>query len=295
MLFGDTQSVHAEAGDGVSLRDDAIERYGGLISRDVAKLTTLDYLSPEDRELLEQRLAPRYLRTPAYTARAPMNGRQADYLLALKREPGWGWSWVRASVEIDLALGHPAGQSALSWMTEQGVSPSAAWVTVDTACREAGIRNPTPEPTPEPPSVAPNWDTAATLDAARAERGRAVLDSSPAVVAGGGGAVAASATVAIVARDPWDRADEEPGSATRFQVSNQSGLAAIREVIERIREQHPELQTDVQRPSDQPINPPREVRRRGTGDDLRRHRQRAHEAAERARREAERGRGPYAS
>ncbi len=47
--------------------------------------------------------------------------------------------------------------------------------------------------------------------------------------------MAASATVAIVARDPWDRADEEPGSATRFQVSNQSGLAAIREVIERIR------------------------------------------------------------
>ena len=72
LLFGDTQSVHAEAGDGVSLRDDAIERHGELISRDVAKLTTLDYLSPEDRELLEQRLAPRYLRTSAYTARAPL-------------------------------------------------------------------------------------------------------------------------------------------------------------------------------------------------------------------------------
>ena len=180
-------------------------------------------------------------------------------------------------------------------MTQQGVAPSAGWAAVDNACREAGVTNPVREPTPEQPSVAPNWDTAATLDAARADRERVAVDTSRAVVAGGDRAVAASATVATAPGDSWDGGDEEPGSATRVGASDQSGLAAIREVIERIREQHPELQTDAQRASAQPISPPGDVRRRGTGDDLRRYRQRAHVAAERARREAERRRGPYAS
>ncbi len=170
LLFGDLRSVYAEAEGEIGAREDAILKYGALISRDVAKVSTLDYLSPEDRQALEERLAPRYLRTAAYTARAPMSERQASYLVALHREPGWGWSWVRASVEIDLALGRPAGQMALDWLAGQGVSPSAAWEAVDGACREAGVRNPAPQPEPEVASVAPDWDTAAVLDAARRER-----------------------------------------------------------------------------------------------------------------------------
>jgi conjugative relaxase-like TrwC/TraI family protein len=114
LLFGDAQSVHAEAEEGMSLRDDAIVRYGELISREVAKLSTLDYLTPEDRRRLEERLAPRYLRVPAYTARAPMNERQASYLVALKREPEWGWSWVR-----------PRSRSTSLSDTRRGSLPSA--------------------------------------------------------------------------------------------------------------------------------------------------------------------------
>ena len=170
LLFGDLRSVYAEAEGEIGAREDAILKYGALISRDVAKVSTLDYLSPEDRQALEERLAPRYLRTAAYTARAPMSERQASYLVALHREPGWGWSWVRASVEIDLALGRPAGQMALDWLAGQGVSPSAAWEAVDGACREAGVRNRAPQPEPEVASVAPDWDTAAVLDAAKRER-----------------------------------------------------------------------------------------------------------------------------
>jgi conjugative relaxase-like TrwC/TraI family protein len=296
LLFGDTQSVHAEAGDGVSLRDDTIERYGELISRDVAKLTTLDYLSPEDRELLEQRLAPRYLRTPAYTARAPMSGRQADFLLALKREPGWGWSWVRASVEIDLALGHPAGQSALSWMTEQGVSPQAAWTAVDGACREAGVRNPVPEPAPEVPSVAPDWDTAATVDAARTERETATTAGRQS-----GGAHPATAVPDTDASDHSVRAaGTDPPLAPqgrRPEGTQETGLATIRQVIEQIRERYPELGRRGDPPKlSAPLTPsPETTSPRPSDDQLRRHRQRAREAADRARREAQRRRGPYAS
>jgi hypothetical protein len=156
------------------LRDDAIHTHGELISRDVAKVSTLDYLSPADRSLLEERLQPRYLRTPAATLGAPMSGRQAGYLAALGRQAAGGWSWVRASVEIDAALGRPAGATALSWLTEQGVAPTTGWDAVNAACREAAIAHGTPRPAPDAPPLAPDWDTATTLDSARREREAAV-------------------------------------------------------------------------------------------------------------------------
>ena len=170
LLFGDTESVHAEAQDAVSLRDDAIHKHGELISRDVGKVSTLDYLSPADRSLLEARLHPRYLRTPTATLGAPMSERQAGYLTALGRYPAVGWSWVRASVEIDSALGRPAGGAALTWLKEQGIATSTGWDAIDAACREAGIAHRTPRPAPEAPPLAPHWDTAVTLDAAQRER-----------------------------------------------------------------------------------------------------------------------------
>ena len=174
LLFGDAESVHAEAQGAVSLRDDAIHKHGELISRDVAKVSTLDYLSPADRGLLEARLQPRYLRTPAATLGAPMSERQAGYLSALGRHAAGDWSWVRASVEIDAALGRPAGATALTWLTEQGIAPTTGWDAVDAACRDAGLDHSTPRPAPEAPPLAPGWDTATTLDAARREREAAV-------------------------------------------------------------------------------------------------------------------------
>jgi hypothetical protein len=174
LLFGDAESVHAEAQGAVSLRDDAIHKHGELISRDVAKVSALDYLSPADRGVLDARLQPRYLRTPAATLEAPMSERQAGYLSALGRQAAGGWSWVRASVEIDSALGRPAGATALNWLTEQGVAPTTGWDAVDAACREAGIAHSTPRPAPEAPPLAPAWDTVSTLDAARRGREGAV-------------------------------------------------------------------------------------------------------------------------
>ncbi|MBJ7595059.1 MAG: AAA family ATPase [Candidatus Dormibacteraeota bacterium] len=177
MLFGDLRSVYAEADGDLSAREDAIAKYGTLISRDLAKVSTLDYLDPQDRSLLVERLAPAYLRAPSLTLKAPMSDRQATYLARLHRsEPGWearpDWSWVRASVEIDLAVGHPAGDLALSWLRERGVPDLTAWKAVDAACQDATVPNPHPQPAPQiPQHVTPQWDTAAMADAARSARG----------------------------------------------------------------------------------------------------------------------------
>jgi hypothetical protein len=141
----------------------------------------------------------------------------------------------QASVEIDLALGHSAGQSAFSWLTEQGVSPSAAWAAIDTACREAGVVNATPEPLPETPSVAPDWDTAATMDAVRVERERsAAAPRKGAAVAG---------TVPAARAAGATTAGQEPEAAPRAEpcASADPGLAAIHGVIDRIRNRFPEL------------------------------------------------------
>lgn len=170
LLFGDLQSVAADVDAAESVRDDAIERYGELIGRDVGKVSTLDYLSPADRRVLEERLTPRYLRAPSLTLQAPMSERQAEYLGRLGREPQRTWGWVRASVEIDVARGHPPGQMALGWLRGQGVPAVAAWTAVDGACREAGVANGTVRPVPDAPPVGPQWDGAALLDQARAER-----------------------------------------------------------------------------------------------------------------------------
>jgi conjugative relaxase-like TrwC/TraI family protein len=241
LLFGDLGSVFAEADGEIGAREDAILKYGALISRDVSKVSTLDYLSTEDRRVLEERLAPRYMRTAAYTAKAPMSERQASYLVALKREPGWGWSWVRASVEIDLALHRPAGQMALDWMEGQGISRPAAWNAVDAACREAGVKNPMPRPESEAPSVAPDWDTAATLDAARRER-IAVLRQRAGATAGVSARAVSDAPAVTVTTSADERSGEE-------------GLAHIREVLCRIQERLSQ-------------SSPEAMRRHGDGTDL---------------------------
>ncbi len=222
-----------------------------------------------------------------------MSERQAEYLLALKREPGWGWSWVRASVEIDLAMGHTAGQSALSWMTAQGVSPSAAWPAVEAACREAGVRNAAPEPPAQAPSVAPDWDTAATVDAARIVGVGSDRAPGPTACIAPGTASRAEGGAASAERSGERSPRAEP--VTRADESAEPGLAAIREVIERLRQQYPDLPvTGTSRAGTPPLRPLEQRPLRSTPD-LRRHRQRAQEAAERARREAQRRRGPYAS
>jgi conjugative relaxase-like TrwC/TraI family protein len=169
-LFGDLRSVAADPEGAVSVRDDAMEKYGALISRDVAKFSTLDYLSPSDRAELEKRLTPLYLRTPSAVLNAPMTDRQAAHLSDLGREPQPGWSWVRASVEIDVARGKPAGQMALGWLTGQGVRAERAWEAVDGACRQAGVTSAAARPSPTAPPIAPLWDGASLVDQLRAER-----------------------------------------------------------------------------------------------------------------------------
>ena len=170
LLFGDLQSVSADVDAAESVRDDAIERYGELISRDVAKASTLDHLSPADRQILEDWLAPRYLRAPSLTLTAPMSERQIEYLTRLGRQPQEEWSWVRASVEIDAARGQSPGRLALGWLRGQGVRADAAWSAVDCACREAGVGNAAAPPAVEAPPFGPRWDGAALLDQVRAER-----------------------------------------------------------------------------------------------------------------------------
>lgn len=126
-------------------------------------------------------------------------------------------------------------------MTEQGAAPSAAWVAVDTACNQAGIRNPTSEPTPETPSVASGWDTASTMDAVRREREKAAAAAPHSV-----GADRATAMSAA----PDTSHDEVPAtgidptaarSASRSEETRQAGRATIRQVIAQLRERHPEL------------------------------------------------------
>lgn len=172
-LFGDLQSVAADTDAADSVRVDAIEKYGSLISRDVGKVSTLDYLSAADRRTLEERLVPHYLRAPSLTLKAAMTERQAQFLQRLGRTPDARWSWVRASVELDITRGHPPGRLALGWLRGQGVPGDAAWSAVDGACRDAGVANPAARPAPDAPPVGPRWDGAALLDQVRAERASA--------------------------------------------------------------------------------------------------------------------------
>jgi hypothetical protein len=115
---------------------------------------------------------PRYLRAASLILKAPISGRQTQYLQCVGSTPESGWSWVHASVEIHVALGHAAGGMAITWLREQGVPDGVAWKAGDRACQDAGRSNPHAEPAPEtPPHVTLEWDTAMALDTARAQRG----------------------------------------------------------------------------------------------------------------------------
>jgi len=139
------------------------------------------------RRCARPRSKPRRPRNPPAPAIPPMTDAQRTFLEDRGAEPDPSWTWVQASLAIDVATGAPIGRQATEWLVDQGYAGPAAERIIEEA-RAAESTAPTEAvqqteqaeapPAPEvgalPPGATPVSDMLAQIEADRARREAAV-------------------------------------------------------------------------------------------------------------------------
>jgi hypothetical protein len=272
--------------DSLQLRDQVKDTLAESLVRPTRKVTTLDYLDPGERSLLEERFAAPRQSPPHFDALA--SPAQLEMAERLRRPVPGDATRLEASAAVDVARGHAPGTQAVAWLGQIGIPASDAWRRVASALDDQSAGAPLPrkpvrargaraftEPDPHLAAIEEllSAPPEKRLDAAERYRHQRVA-AAPA------GPTPETASASHAASRP------RPGTET-----------PIAEVRKKVVERPPDQQPDRPRPQDAPIwkgNQPKGVRAPKRTDDgeQRRRDQLTRESAEQARRQAGRERGP---
>jgi hypothetical protein len=128
--------------DWLQVRDRVKDLLAENLVRPTRKVTTLDYLDPGERAVLEERFATPRQSPPAFDSAASLAQRElAERLAQPVPEDA---SWLEASAAVDLAHGHAPGTQAVAWLGQLGIPTSDAWRRVASALEEQEVRTPVP-------------------------------------------------------------------------------------------------------------------------------------------------------
>jgi hypothetical protein len=115
--------------------------------RPTRKVTTLDYLDPGERSLLEERFAAPRQSPPRLDAQA--SPAQLEMAERLRRPVPSDATWLEASAAVDVARGHAPGTQAVAWLGQIGIPAHDGWRRVASALEEQSARAPLPrQPVP---------------------------------------------------------------------------------------------------------------------------------------------------
>jgi hypothetical protein len=272
--------------DWLQLRDHVKDTLAESLVRPTRKVTTLDYLDPGERSLLEERFAAPRQSPPHFDALA--SSAQLEMAERLHRPVPGDATWLEASAAVDVARGHAPGTQAVAWLGQIGIPASDAWRRVASALEEQSARAPLPrQPVPargdrpltehEPHLAAIeellNAPPEQRLDAAEHYRHQLVAAAAP-------GARPETAPT--------------PHAAARPRFGPDTPIAEVRKNVVQL---PPDHQPDRPRPQDAPIwkgDRPKGVRAPKPTDDNEQHRrdQLTREAAGQAHQQTQRQRGP---
>jgi hypothetical protein len=116
------------------LRDRVKDTLAESLVRPTRKVTTLDYLDPAERAILEERFAaPRQSPPHLDAAATPAQLQMAE---RLGRPVPADATWLEASAAVDLARGHAPGTQAVAWLGQIGIPIEDAWRRVAAALEE---------------------------------------------------------------------------------------------------------------------------------------------------------------
>ena len=125
--------------DWLELRDRVKDTLAETLVRPTRKVTTLDYLDPGERAVLEERFAaPRQSPPRLDAAASPAQREMAE---RLGRPVPDDATWLEASAAVDLAHGHAPGTQAVAWLGQLGIPAPDAWRRVATALEEQEARD----------------------------------------------------------------------------------------------------------------------------------------------------------
>jgi conjugative relaxase-like TrwC/TraI family protein len=130
------------AGDWQEVRDQVKDVLAENLVRPTRKVTTLDYLDPGERAVLEERFTAPRQSPPALDS--PASPAQRELAERLAQPVPEDASWLEASAAVDLAHGHAPGTQAVAWLGQLGIPTSDAWRRVASALEEKEVRNPLP-------------------------------------------------------------------------------------------------------------------------------------------------------
>jgi hypothetical protein len=130
------------AGDWLEVRDRIKDVLAENLVRPTRKVTTLDYLDPGERAVLEERFASPRQSPPAFDSAASPSQRQLAERLG--RAVPDDASWLEASAAVDLAHGHAPGTQAVAWLAQLGIPTQDGWRRVASTLEEQEARNPLP-------------------------------------------------------------------------------------------------------------------------------------------------------
>jgi len=125
--------------DGTIDHDAVIRRNACLISRDMSQHTTLDYDEANRGELTRKLAHQQAIARDAWSASAPMTEKQSEALHALNVDADPSWTWLRASVELDLFRVGIPGLLAENNLVSHGIDPLLARKRVTDELNAAGL------------------------------------------------------------------------------------------------------------------------------------------------------------
>jgi hypothetical protein len=128
--------------DWLQVRDRVKDVLAENLVRPTRKVTTLDYLDPGERAVLEERFATPRQSPPAFGSAA--SPAQRELAERLGRPVPDNATWLEASGAVDLAHGHAPGTQAVAWLGQLGIPTSDAWRRVASALEEQELRSPVP-------------------------------------------------------------------------------------------------------------------------------------------------------
>jgi hypothetical protein len=128
--------------DWLTARDQVKDALADTLVRPTRKVTTLDYLHPGDFAVLEERFATPRQSPPAFDS--PASPSQRELAQRLGHQLPDNASWLEASAAVDLAHSHAPGTQAVAWLSQLGIPADDGWRRVASALEEQEVRNPLP-------------------------------------------------------------------------------------------------------------------------------------------------------
>jgi len=290
------------AGDWLEVRDRVKDVLAENLVRPTRKVTTLDYLDPRERAVLEERFTTPRQSPPALDS--PASPAQRELAERLGRAVPDNASWLEASAAVDLAHGHAPGTQAVAWLGQLGIPTSDGWRRVATALEEQEVRNPLPRqavPSREGRAAAERDPHLAAIEGLLAAPQSQRLDAAdryrrehPLVAASAAAAPPDAAPEPVRARADAATAPADlspPASAAARAHAARSPRPSPGDDVPTVRSPRPspgDAVPTVEPPGPHGVRAPTFTQ----GDEQGRREERAREAAEQARQQAERQRGP---